>query len=156
MPERMQALDLVQKSRVQVSQVSQISQVSRGEPAPRIERRVMKITAYSAGKESTGKTPSSPTYGQTAISTPTHPIYAKEWYTIAAPPDIPIGTKIYIPFFADKPNKGVFVVEDRGGGIKGNKLDVYFGDPARDKTVVRRALGFGVHELEVMVDDRGE
>lgn len=39
---------------------------------------------------------------------------------IAAPADIPFGTKIYIPGY------GLATVEDRGGSIKGNCLDVYF------------------------------
>lgn len=127
------------------------TQISRGAPAARIERRVMTVTAYTAGKESTGKTLSDPDYGQTAISTLDNPVFAKEWYTIAAPPNIQIGTHIYIPFFADKPNKGIFVVEDRGGSIKGNRLDVYFGDPEKDNTAVKRAIEFGVQELEIWI-----
>lgn len=112
----------------------------------------MRVSAYTAGKESTGKTPGSPSYGQTAISIPRHPVYAKEWCTVAAPLDIPIGTKIYIPYFADEPNHGVFVVEDRGGGITGNKLDVYFGDPEKDKTALKRALAFGRRDMEVWIE----
>ena len=30
-----------------------------------------------------------------------------------------------MPYFKDKPNKGIFVVEDRGGGVGYNRLDVY-------------------------------
>ena len=50
---------------------------------------------------------------------------AKAWYTVAAGSAYPIGTVIYIPYFANKPNGGWFVVQDRGGAIKNNKLDVY-------------------------------
>lgn len=125
--------------------------ISRSEPETVVERRVMLCTGYTAGKESTGKTPSSPTYGQVAISTPTHKVYAKEWYTIAAPYEFAIGTEIYIPYFKDKPNHGVFVVEDRGGGITEGRLDIYFGDPVEDRTAVRRALEFGKRELEVFI-----
>lgn len=128
-----------------------IRNLSRGEPAVKIERRVMKLSAYTAGKESTGKTPSDPTYGQTAISTPEHPVYAREWYTIAAPPEISVGTQIYIPYFSDMPNQGLFIVEDRGGAIKGNCLDIYFGDPEKNKTALKRALEFGVRDLEVFI-----
>jgi len=39
---------------------------------------------------------------------------------IAAPKNIPFGTKIYVPGY------GLATVEDRGGSIKGNRLDVYF------------------------------
>lgn len=51
---------------------------------------------------------------------------AKEYYTIAAPRDIPFGTMVYIPYFADAPNNGIFEVEDRGGAIKGNIIDIFF------------------------------
>lgn len=111
----------------------------------------MDVSAYTDGKESTGKTPGHPRYGQTAISTPTQKVFTKKWYTVAAPDEIPIGTQIYIPYFADKPNHGIFVVEDRGGGIYGNKLDVYFGDPAKDNTALPRAYEFGRRDLEVWI-----
>ena len=50
---------------------------------------------------------------------------AKEWYTVAAGKGYPIGTVIYIPALANKPNKGWFIVEDRGGAITNNKIDIY-------------------------------
>ncbi len=50
----------------------------------------------------------------------------KPWKTIAADPAIiPIGSIVYIPDFRDKPNGGVFVVEDIGAVIKGKKIDIY-------------------------------
>jgi len=39
---------------------------------------------------------------------------------IAAPDNIPFGTKIYVPGY------GLAVVRDRGGSIKNNRLDMYF------------------------------
>lgn len=39
---------------------------------------------------------------------------------VAAPKNIPFGTKIYIPGY------GLATVEDRGGAIKDNRIDVYF------------------------------
>ena len=50
---------------------------------------------------------------------------ATEWYTIAAGKGYPIGTVIYIPALADKPNGGWFVVQDRGGAISNNRADIY-------------------------------
>ena len=66
---------------------------------------------------------------------------AKEWYTIAAGSGYPIGTVIYIPALADKPNGGWFVVEDRGGAISNNKIDIYMGSHSQ-------AIIFGRRNLE--------
>lgn len=69
---------------------------------------------------------------------------ASSWYTIAAGKAYPIGTVIYIPYFKNKPNKGWFVVQDRGGAISSNRIDVYMGSH-------RQALQFGRHNLECYV-----
>lgn len=50
---------------------------------------------------------------------------AKAWYTVAAGKGYPMGTIIYIPYFASQPNGGWFVVQDRGGAISNNKIDIY-------------------------------
>lgn len=69
---------------------------------------------------------------------------ASSWYTLAAGKSYPIGTVIYIPYFKDKPNGGWFVVQDRGGAISNNKLDVYMGTHAQ-------ALQFGRRSIECYV-----
>lgn len=49
--------------------------------------------------------------------------------TIAADPKVlPLGTVVYIPKYAEMPNNGFFVVEDTGGKIIGNRIDVYIND----------------------------
>lgn len=99
------------------------------EAAP--ERYVMRVTAYTAcdrGMDGRGITSSG--------------TQAKPWHTVAAPPEIPFGTRLYIPYFADKPNRGWFVVEDRGGAITGNCLDVFFASR-------QDAIQFGVKYLDV-------
>lgn len=58
---------------------------------------------------------------------------------VAAPPNVPFGTVLVIPGY------GTAVVEDRGGAITGNKLDVLFPTHAE-------ALEWGRRMLEV----RGE
>lgn len=69
---------------------------------------------------------------------------AKEWYTVAAGSGYPIGTVIYIPALADKPNGGWFVVEDRGGAISNNRIDVYMGSHGS-------AIQFGRKNLECYI-----
>ena len=69
---------------------------------------------------------------------------AQEWYTLAAGKGYPIGTIIYIPAFANKPNGGWFEVQDRGGAISNNRIDVYMGSHSA-------ALSFGRRNLECYV-----
>ncbi|MBR3614462.1 MAG: G5 domain-containing protein [Clostridia bacterium] len=69
---------------------------------------------------------------------------AKEWYTVAAGSGYPIGTVIYIPALADKPNGGWFVVEDRGGAISNNKIDIFMGSHSQ-------AIIFGRRNLECYI-----
>jgi len=92
------------------------------------------VTAYTAGPESTGKAPGHPEYGITASGERVKPDY-----TIACPPTIPFGTRIYIPYFDN-----TYVCEDRGSAITAGKLDVYMPDLAD-------ARAFGRRDLDVIV-----
>jgi 3D (Asp-Asp-Asp) domain-containing protein len=92
------------------------------------------VTAYTANYESTGKTPSHPLYGVTASGA-----YVEEGVTIAAPPSIPFGTRIYIPYFDE-----VYTVQDRGGDITEGHLDIYYED-------LDGALEFGRRDLPVII-----
>jgi len=85
-------------------------------------KKTMHVTAYWEG--SCGKKPGHPLYGITACGE-----YVREWYTVAAGPDVPFGTIVYIPYFRDKPNGGFFVVKDRGSAIDNNDIDVYMTTP---------------------------
>ncbi len=60
-------------------------------------------------------------------------------HTIAAPSTYSFGTQLYLPYF-DR----VFEVEDRGGAIQGNRIDVYF-------DTHEEALRFGVRTFEVYI-----
>lgn len=73
-----------------------------------------KLTGYCACKKCCGKDPSSPGYGITAVGT-----RATEGRTIAMDGRYPFGTKVYIE------GVGYRTVEDRGGAIKGNRIDIY-------------------------------
>lgn len=105
----------------------------------RPEMRTMEVTAYWEG--SCGKKPDHPQYGITASGE-----YVKEWYTIAAGPELKIGTQVYIPFFKDKPNSGIFTVKDRGRAITDGHLDVYMKDYVS-------CMKFGRQWLEVYILD---
>lgn len=63
---------------------------------------------------------------------------ARANHTIAAPSNYAFGTKIEIQ------GMGVFTVEDRGGAITGNKIDVYFNSHSE-------ALAFGRKQLQMRV-----
>jgi len=100
----------------------------------------MNITAYT--KDECDKLPTDAGYGVTSSG---H--YVKDWHTVAAGPSIKFGTKIYIPYFKDKPNLGIFVVQDRGGAIKNDCLDIYINDQQYVDKFGRRQLD--VYFLEV-------
>lgn len=76
----------------------------------------VKLTAYSAGADSTGKDESHPQYGQTYTGTT-----VTEGRTIAVDKGvIPLGWWVYIE------GLGFRRAEDTGSGVKGNMIDVYF------------------------------
>jgi 3D (Asp-Asp-Asp) domain-containing protein len=78
----------------------------------------MNASAYTAS--TCGKSESDPGYGVTSSGN-----YAIANYTLAAGSAYPIGTVMYIPYFADDINGGWFVVQDRGGAISNNRIDIY-------------------------------
>lgn len=63
---------------------------------------------------------------------------ATQGRTIAAPSNYPFGTKIEIEGY------GIYTVEDRGGAIKGNKLDVYMNSHSAALSFGRKNLRFRV------------
>lgn len=86
-----------------------------------------KVTAYCSCAKCCGKT-----NGITAAGTK-----AKANHTVAAPSSFAIGTKLLI-------NGETYTVEDRGGAITGNKIDIYMNSHAE-------ALAWGVKYMTVQV-----
>ena len=72
-------------------------------------------TAYTAGRESTGKSRSHPAYGVTASGAT-----VRENHTLACPRSISLGTKVYIV-----ETSTLYTCEDRGSAIGEGKLDIY-------------------------------
>lgn len=86
------------------------------------------ITAYCPCVKCCGKTDRITASGVKAI----------EGITIATDKSIPFGTKIYIDGVGER------IVQDRGGAIKGNRIDLFF-DSHQD------ALNFGRQTKEVTI-----
>jgi 3D (Asp-Asp-Asp) domain-containing protein len=98
-------------------------------------------TGYTAGYESTGKKPGHPSYGITYSGVK---VKRDLYSTIAADLSVfPIGTILFIPDY------GYGVVADKGGAIKGNRLDLYY------ETVHDVYNSWGKRTLEVYVVKRG-
>ncbi|WP_286138269.1 3D domain-containing protein [Bacillus sp. AFS055030] len=75
-------------------------------------------TGYTAGRESTGKSPKDHSYGITYSGVE---VKRDLFSTIAADLNVfPIGTILFIPGY------GYGVVADKGAAVKGNHLDLYF------------------------------
>ena len=100
----------------------------------KLSYQTFEVTAYTAGIESTGKTPNDKMFGITASGE-----MALERITLACPFSMEFGTKIYIPAF-----DSVFTCQDRGSAITEGKLDVYMED-------VDRANMFGRQQLMALI-----
>nr|WP_170226531.1 3D domain-containing protein [Cerasibacillus quisquiliarum] len=99
-------------------------------------------TGYTAGYESTGKNPGHPEYGITFSGVK---VKRDLYSTIAADLSIyPIGTIMYIPDY------GYGVVADKGGAIKGNKIDLYY------ETVEDVYKQWGKREVDVYIIQEGD
>lgn len=98
-----------------------------------------KVTAYTAGEESTGKEEGDPGYGVTASGDT-----VEENQTIACPPSLDFGTSIYVPELDEN-----FICEDRGSAITNGRLDIYTED-------LEDALEFGVQDLQVQFGEESQ
>lgn len=98
---------------------------------------VMNASAYDLSFESCGKYPGDPGYGITASG-------MQACYGIVAvdPNVIPLGTRLYIASADGSYVYGCAIAGDTGGGIKGNKIDLFYNSRAE-------ALNFGRRNVVV-------
>lgn len=104
-------------------------------------KKTVTATGYTAGYESTGKNLGHPEYGITYSGVK---VKRDLYSTVAADLTVfPIGTILFIPGY------GYGVVADKGGAIKGNKLDLYY------ETVEDVYNQWGKKEIDVYVIKQG-
>ncbi|MED4204675.1 3D domain-containing protein [Neobacillus mesonae] len=104
-------------------------------------KHTVTATGYTAGFESTGKNKGHPEYGITYSGVK---VKRDLFSTIAADLNVfPIGTILFIPGY------GYGVVADKGGAIKGNKLDLYY------ETVEDVYRLWGKKQVDVFVIQKG-
>lgn len=104
-----------------------------------ITPRVTTLNASAYTASTCGKAPGSSGYGITASGA-----RASAWYTVAAGSGYKLGTVIYIPYFASSPNGGWFVVQDRGGAISNNRVDIYM-------NTYNECISFGRRNLQCYI-----
>lgn len=117
------------------------------EASPTVIR--MKATAYDLSYKSCGKTPDHPAYGITKSGT-----RATVGRTVAVDPEvIPLGSRLYITFPEEYAHlNGEYIAEDTGSLIKGNSIDIFFGEDKEGSTeVYDNAMEFGVRYVDVQV-----
>lgn len=134
-----------------VKTVKADSEFSSGKTEPRLEEDfdwskypVKKVvaTGYTAGYESTGKHPDHPEFGITYSGVK---VKRDLYSTVAADLSVfPIGTILFIPEY------GFGVVADKGGAIKGNRVDLYY------ETVDDVYKHWGKKEIDVYVVEMGD
>lgn len=134
-----------------------ISETIIKEPVDKIIQISTKVVARSSGSRTSsgtvaasveGKTPSVVTLNTSAYCAAScggntrtaSGATASSWYTVAAGRGYPAGTVIYIPYFANKPNGGWFVVQDTGGAITNNHLDIWMDSMSECMSFGRRNL----------------
>lgn len=101
------------------------------------------VTAYTLREQETGKRPSHPLYGITASG---ERVKAQE--TVACPRELPFGTRLDIEGVGER------TCQDRGGAIKGRRIDVYIPELKVAREFGRQTLGVTIiHEKGSGLDE---
>lgn len=101
----------------------------------------VQATAYTAGPESTGKSPGHPLYGITRSGLP-----VEVGHIAVDPRIIPLLTSVYVEGLDSRGAlfDGVYLATDTGSSIRGNRIDIYFEN-------VEDALWFGRRQMKVYI-----
>ena len=110
----------------------------------------VEVTAYTLSPGSCGKGVGHPAYGRTATGKNLAGHTLESARTIAVDPNIiPLGSRVRIHFKSSKWQhlNGGYIAADTGGAIKGNRIDLFFGESNN-----RGAMNFGRQEavLEII------
>ncbi|HZG56846.1 3D domain-containing protein [Paenibacillus sp.] len=117
-PTIVQLLQANVKSKAQWMKLAKAVPVLHADKLKEYDEIEVTATGYTAGVESTGKTPDHPQYGITYSGVK---VRRDIFSTIAADRKVfPIGTVLHIPGY------GYGVVADTGSAIKGKKIDLFF------------------------------
>ena len=111
----------------------------------------MRATAYDLSAASCGKDKGHPEYGITFSGT-----RATVGRTVAVDPEvIPLGSSVRITFPQEYSYMdGVYVAEDTGRLIKGNSIDIFFGEDKNGSMEInKKAMQFGVRYVDVEIID---
>ena len=113
----------------------------------------VEVTAYDLSEASCNKGMSHPDYGITASGVSLKGQTLESARAIAVDPNIiPLGSKVRLQF--DDPKwqhlNGVYTAVDTGGAIKGNHIDLFFGD-FQSASPSREALDFGRRTAKLAV-----
>lgn len=122
---------------IEMSRSAEVRPTPVPTPAP-LESFTGTVTMYTEGFKSCGKRPSDPGYGITASGK-----HVTAHHTVAMSKQFKFGTHIKIEGFDE-----IFEVEDRGGAIKSNDVDIYIPEKPNGEHI---AAEWGVRKLTVTV-----
>ena len=112
-----------------------------------IKKLNMRATAYDLSYESCKKDRDHPEYGITYSGRK-----AVLGCTVAVDPEtIPLDSELYIVFPKEYSHlNGVYVAEDIGSAVKGDIIDIFFGeDKVGEKVIAQKVKEFGARKVEV-------
>lgn len=116
---------------------------------------IFKVTSYDLSIQSCGKAITSRGYGLTRTGFDLRGKNWREARTIACDPNvIPLGSRVYIKFLDEnyKIYNNVYIANDTGSAIKGNRIDLFQGD-FESYYPHKITIDFGITEAKIVILD---